>query len=104
MAEIKEETYIVKLSCVNCYTKFEKQFPKGHQAEERGFGDYHFIREPDNQHDNAKCPNFGIFIFKWNEASIDRAAVLESIKWKPLFGHPVLSKIGTHWFTFMKIP
>jgi len=45
---------------------------------------------------------YGIFIFKWNEASIERLAVLEAIKWKPLFGHPVLSKIGTHWFTFMK--
>jgi len=44
----------------------------------------------------------GIFIFKWNEASIKRADVLQAIKWKPLFGHPVLSKIGTHWFTFMK--
>lgn len=47
---------------------------------------------------------YGILIFKWNEASIKRVAVLEAIKYKPLIGHPVLSKIGTHWFTFMKTP
>jgi SAM-dependent methyltransferase len=45
----------------------------------------------------------GVFVFKWNEASVDRATVLQVIKWEPLFGHPVLSKIGTHWFTFMKL-
>lgn len=46
---------------------------------------------------------FGILIFKWNEASIKRVHILNAIGKKPLIGHPVLSKIGTHWFTFMKI-
>ena len=44
----------------------------------------------------------GVLIFKWNESSIKRTEVLAAIKWKPLFGHPVQSKIPTHWFTFMK--
>jgi DNA-directed RNA polymerase subunit RPC12/RpoP len=57
--ETKEKTYAVKLSCVNCYTKFEIQFPKGLQAEEKGFGAYHFIRKPDSQYDNIRCPNCG---------------------------------------------
>jgi len=47
--------------------------------------------------------DFGVLIFKWNEASIKRKAVLNAIGKKPLIGHPVLSKIPTHWFCFMKI-
>lgn len=45
----------------------------------------------------------GILIFKWNETSIKRKAILNAIGKKPLFGHPVLSKIPTHWFCFMKV-
>ena len=45
---------------------------------------------------------YGTFIFKWNETSIKRVDVLTAIGKEPLFGHPVLSKIGTHWFCFMK--
>lgn len=44
----------------------------------------------------------GVFIFKWNEASIGKREILNAIGRPPLFGHPVLSKIPTHWFTFMK--
>ena len=47
--------------------------------------------------------HFGIFIFKWNEVSVAKDHVLKAIKFIPLFGHPVLSKIGTHWFCFMKL-
>ena len=46
---------------------------------------------------------FGILIFKWNETQIKREAVLNAIGKQPLFGHPVLSKVPTHWFCFMKI-
>ena len=46
--------------------------------------------------------DLGILIFKWNEASIKRTDVLNAIGKQPLFGHPVLSKIPTHWFCFMK--
>ena len=48
--------------------------------------------------------NYGILIFKWNEASIKRTDILNAIGKDPLFGHPVLSKIPTHWFCFMKTP
>lgn len=47
--------------------------------------------------------NFGVLIFKWNEASIKRKDILNVLKRVPLFGHPVKSKIPTHWFCFMKI-
>lgn len=46
--------------------------------------------------------DLGTLIFKWNEASIKRADVLNAIGRDPLFGHSVLSKIGTHWFCFLK--
>lgn len=45
----------------------------------------------------------GILIFKWNETSIKKKEILNAIGREPLFGHPVLSKIPTHWFTFMKL-
>lgn len=48
--------------------------------------------------------DYGILIFKWNETSIKRKELLEVLKVKPLFGHPNGSKIGTHWFCFMKKP
>jgi len=48
--------------------------------------------------------DFGVLIFKWNEASVKRKEVLEVIQREPLFGHPNGSKVPTHWFCFMKIP
>jgi len=48
--------------------------------------------------------DFGVLIFKWNEASIKRKQILEVIQREPLFGHQIRSKIPTHWFCFMKIP
>jgi len=48
--------------------------------------------------------DYGILIFKWNEASIKRKEILEVLKTEPLFGHPNGSKILTNWFCFMKIP
>ena len=48
--------------------------------------------------------DYGILIFKWNETSIKRKELLEVLKVDPLFGHPNGSRIGTHWFCFMKIP
>jgi hypothetical protein len=48
--------------------------------------------------------DYGVLVFKWNESSVKRKDVLEVIGRQPLFGHPNGSKIGTHWFTFMKIP
>ena len=48
--------------------------------------------------------DFGVLIFKWNEASIKKENVLRIIGKEPLFGHPIQSKIPTHWFCFMKIP
>ncbi len=47
--------------------------------------------------------DYGILIFKWNESSIKRKKILEVIEIEPLFGHPNGSKIGTHWFCFMKM-
>jgi len=48
--------------------------------------------------------DYGILIFKWNDASKKRAEILRIIGKEPLFGHPNGSKIPTHWFCFMKIP
>ena len=48
--------------------------------------------------------DYGVLIFKWNEASVKKKDVLQVIRKVPLFGHPNASKISTHWFTFMKIP
>lgn len=48
--------------------------------------------------------DYGIFIFKWNEASVKRKDILNVLQRQPLFGHPNGSKIPTHWFCFMKIP
>jgi len=48
--------------------------------------------------------DYGILIFKWNDSSVKRKEVLETIGKTPLFGHPNGSKIPTHWFCFMKIP
>jgi len=48
--------------------------------------------------------DYGILIFKWNESSIKKKDVLKLFDVEPLFGHPIQSKIPTHWFCFMKIP
>ena len=58
MNEIKE-TYILKLKCLNCYKEFEHEFPRGYEAKERGFDDYHFLREPNSLKENIECPNCG---------------------------------------------
>jgi len=48
--------------------------------------------------------DYGILIFKWNETSVNRKELLSVLGTEPLFGHPNGSRIGTHWFCFMKIP
>jgi hypothetical protein len=48
--------------------------------------------------------DYGVLIFKWNDASKSRKELLELLDKQPLFGHPNGSKIPTHWFCFMKIP
>ena len=48
--------------------------------------------------------DYGVLVFKWNEASIKKKEVLNLFQKQPLFGHPIRSKIPTHWFCFMKIP
>lgn len=48
--------------------------------------------------------DYGTLIFKWNEYEISKKDVLEAIGKEPLFGHPVGSKMQTHWFAFMKLP
>ena len=48
--------------------------------------------------------DYGVLIFKWNEASIKKKEVLSVLNRQPLFGHQILSKIPSHWFCFMKIP
>lgn len=48
--------------------------------------------------------NYGILIFKWNEAEIKKKEILSIIKTQPLFGHLSGSKVNTHWLCFMKLP
>ena len=48
--------------------------------------------------------DYGVLIFKWNEASIKRKEILSVIGKEPLFGHQIRTKVPTHWFCFMKIP
>jgi len=48
--------------------------------------------------------DYGVLIFKWNETSVKKKEILEVIGREPLFGHPIQSKIPTHWFCFMKFP
>ena len=51
--------------------------------------------------------DYGVLIFKWNEASIKRKEIIEIIGKEPLFGQTGASnkdKICTIWFCFMKIP
>jgi len=48
--------------------------------------------------------DYGVLIFKWNEASVKKKELLEVLEKEPLFGHPNGSKIPTHWLCFIKIP
>jgi hypothetical protein len=48
--------------------------------------------------------DYGILIFKWNEAQIKLKEILELFPVIPLFGHTTGSKSTTHWLCFMKIP
>lgn len=48
--------------------------------------------------------DYGILIFKWNEAEIRLNKVVGLFPEKPLFGHPIMSKTKTHWLCFIKIP
>lgn len=48
--------------------------------------------------------DYGVLIFKWNEAQITLNEVLKAIGREPLFGH-VTGKHGrTIWLSFMKMP
>jgi len=48
--------------------------------------------------------DYGVLIFKWNEAQIKIKTVINLFPVAPLFGHPVQTKTKTHWVCFMKIP
>lgn len=48
--------------------------------------------------------DYGVLLFKWNEASISKKALLRAIGKKPLIGQKIGAKVETMWFTFMKIP
>ncbi len=45
--------------------------------------------------------NFGVLVFKWNEAQIKIKDILVLTKEKPLFGNRS-GRNGTHWIVFMK--
>lgn len=46
--------------------------------------------------------DYGILIFKWSETSIKKKELLKVLEKEHLFGHPNGSRIGTHWFCFIK--
>lgn len=48
--------------------------------------------------------DFGVLVFKWNEAQIPIKKVLSLFSVSPLFGHPTSKHGKTKWFVFMKIP
>jgi len=48
--------------------------------------------------------DYGILIFKWNEGSIKRKEILETLGKQPLFGQHPQGKLPTVWYCFMKIP
>lgn len=48
--------------------------------------------------------DYGVLIFKWNEARIKKSEVLEVLNKEPLFGHSPLGNHKSHWLCFMKIP
>lgn len=44
----------------------------------------------------------GVLIFKWCELQIPTKEIIDSLDYKPLFGHRSGKKSNTHWMTFMK--
>lgn len=61
----------------------------------RGFDECMRVLEP-----------YGVLIFKWNETSIKKKELLEVLdppENSLLFGHPVGSRVNTHWLCFMKM-
>ena len=48
--------------------------------------------------------DYGVLIFKWNEARIKKSDVLKILAREPLFGHSPLGNHKSHWLCFMKIP
>ena len=48
--------------------------------------------------------DYGVLIFKWNEAEIPANHVLKQFKQDPLFGSTLGNNQKTKWFCFMKIP
>lgn len=48
--------------------------------------------------------DYGVLIFKWNEADIKVTEILKLFHTQPLFGHPTSKHGKTKWMTFMKIP
>ena len=60
MLEQSKETYTIKLHCRNCFTSFNKKFPLGFEAEEKGgFSTSTYIDEPGEKYQHVKCPNCG---------------------------------------------
>lgn len=45
---------------------------------------------------------YGVLIFKWCELQISTRDIIDSLDYKPLFGHRSGKKSNTHWMTFMK--
>lgn len=48
--------------------------------------------------------DFGVLIFKWNEANIKVRELVKSFPVEPLFGHFTGKSGKTIWMTFLKIP
>lgn len=48
--------------------------------------------------------DYGVLIFKWNEAQINLNQVLSVLNHKPLFGHTSGKHGKTKWLSFIKIP
>lgn len=44
----------------------------------------------------------GVLIFKWNEAEVPVAAIIDLAPYPPLFGHRSGKASRTHWLCFMK--
>ena len=48
--------------------------------------------------------DYGILIFKWNEARVKKGDILKLFFQQPLFGHSARSNLKSHWLCFMKTP
>lgn len=60
MKNEQETTYSIKLHCHNCFTNFNKKFPMGFEALEKGsIGESSYILEPGEKYEYVKCPNCG---------------------------------------------